>query len=462
MSACIVDKTTCLPCIERREKKAMKSNEIRRTFLDYFIKRGHTCVPTSSLVPVNDPTLLFINAGMVPFKNTFLGLEERSYGRACSVQKCLRVSGKHNDLENVGSSPRHHTFFEMLGNFSFGDYSKREAIHYAWDLLTRVWQLPVERLWVTVYVEDDEAALIWDEVGVAHERILRFGDKDNFWSMGSTGPCGPSSEIHYYQGEDITVQKAAGVNSVDDDYMEIWNLVFIQYNRDEQGHLTPLDRLAVDTGMGFERIVSVLQGVTNNYETDLFQPILQRIQDLLNVDPEHYSVNKVAYHTIADHSRAIAFLIADGVLPDNTGRNYVLRRIIRRAAYLGRTLGFEQPFLADVAEVTVQLLGEVYPELQTHCNDIREVTITEEKRFLRTLKAGMKHLDVVTAQLRQQGWNRLPGTEAFKLSDTYGFPLDLTQKILADRGLVVDVEEYEAERLEQQQRSRNASLFKVR
>ncbi|HAT47156.1 MAG TPA: alanine--tRNA ligase, partial [Ktedonobacter sp.] len=341
----------------------MKSSDIRQTFLDFFEGKGHVKLASSSLVPTHDPTLLFTNAGMVQFKDTFLGVEQRPYNRACTIQKCLRVSGKHNDLESVGPSPRHHTFFEMLGNFSFGDYFKREAIRYAWELMTQVFRLPVERLWITVYIDDDEAVQLWQEVGVDRQRILRFGEKENFWTMGETGPCGPCSEIHYYQGSDINAQKAERINADDDDYMEIWNLVFVQYNRDEQGNVTPLSSPSVDTGMGLERLTSVLQGVKTNYETDLFQPIIQRLMELTGKDKDHYRGHYASYNTIADHSRAIAFLIADGICPGNGGRDYVLRRIIRRAAYVGKTLGFERPFLASIVDVVIDTMREWHPDL---------------------------------------------------------------------------------------------------
>ena len=438
----------------------MKSSEIRQKFLDFFVQRGHVMVPSSSLVPANDPTLLFTNAGMVQFKEAFLGVEQLPYERACSVQKCMRVAGKHNDLESVGPSPRHHTFFEMLGNFSFGDYFKRDAIRYAWELLTQEFQIPSERLWVTVYIDDDEAAQLWEEVGVDRRRILRFGDKENFWAMGDTGPCGPSSEIHYYQGSDVNAQKAEGINSDDDDYLELWNLVFTQYNRDAQGVMTPLPRPSVDTGMGLERLASVLQGVKSDYETDLFRPIIQRIIELLGKDSNHYREHYAAYNTIADHSRAIAFLIADGVLPGNTGRNYVLRRIIRRAAYAGKTLGFENPFLARITQVVIDMMGEWYPELRSRSKAISEWTTVEEERFNRTLATGLGYLEVVIDQMSKGGSTVLPGREAFKLYDTYGFPLDLTQKILAERGLSVNVDEYEEGLREQRQRSRKAGQFK--
>ncbi len=438
----------------------MKSSDIRQKFLDFFVQRGHVMVPGSSLVPANDPTLLFTNAGMVQFKDTFLGLEQRPYKRACSVQKCMRVSGKHNDLENVGPSPRHHTFFEMLGNFSFGDYFKRDAIRYAWELLTQELQLPIERLWITIHRDDDEAARLWEEIGVEPQRILRFGDKENFWMMADTGPCGPNSEIHYYQGPDVNAQKAGGINSDDNDYVELWNLVFTQYNRDAQGNTSLLPRPSVDTGMSLERLASVLQGVKSNYETDLFTPIIQRIMELAGKESGQYHEYYVACNTIADHSRAIAFLIADGVLPGNTGRDYVLRRLIRRAAYAGKALGFEGPFLVQIAQVVVDIMGEWYPDLKSKSKAISEWTTAEEERFNRTLATGLRYLETAIDQMSKDGTPVLPGREAFKLYDTYGFPLDLTQKILAERGLSVDVEGYEEGLREQQQRSRKVRQLK--
>jgi alanyl-tRNA synthetase len=438
----------------------MKSSDIRQTFLDFYAHRNHVMLPGSSLVPANDPTLLFTNAGMVQFKDAFLDVEEQSYKRACTIQKCMRVSGKHNDLESVGRSPRHHTFFEMLGNFSFGDYFKQEAIRYAWELLTQVFQLPIERLWITVYSDDDEAARLWEEVGVDRWRILRFGEKENFWSMGDAGPCGPSSEIHYYQGTDINAQRSEGVNSDDDDYMEIWNLVFVQYNRDVEGDMALLPKSSVDTGMGLERLACVLQGVKSTYETDLFIPIIRNIMELLGKNSDHYQQHFVSYNTIADHSRAIAFLIADGVQPGNGGREYVLRRIIRRAAYAGKTLGLERPFLGCIVDVVIDTMGEWYPDLRSKRRIIDEVTTAEEERFKRTLATGLGYLNSVIDQMSLQGLLLLPGREAFKLYDTFGFPLDLTQKILAERGIKVNVEEYEKGRREQQERSRAATQLK--
>jgi len=398
---------------------------------------------------------------MVQFKDAFLEVEQQPYARATTVQKCMRVSGKHNDLESVGPSPRHHTFFEMLGNFSFGDYFKREAIRYAWELLTLEFQLPIERLWITVYVDDDEAAQIWEEVGVDRQRILRFGEEENFWAMGDTGPCGPCSEIHYYQGLDIDAQRAEGVNA-DDEYMELWNLVFVQFNRDEQGGMALLSMPSVDTGMGLERLACALQGVKSTYETDLFTPIMRSIVELLGNDSDHYRRNYAAYNTIADHSRAIAFLIADGIQPGNGGRDYVLRRIIRRAAYVGKTLGLERPFLARITDVVIDTMGEWYPELRSKRSIVSEVTTAEEERFKRTLTTGLRYLEEAINHASKQGTTLLSGREAFKLHDTYGFPLDLTQKILAERGMKVNVMEYEEGRREQQERSRSATKLKRR
>ena len=437
----------------------MDSARLRQSFLDFFARQQHQIVPSSPLVPASDPTLLFTNAGMVQFKETFLGLEERPYRRATTAQKAMRVSGKHNDLESVGPSPRHHTFFEMLGNFSFGDYFKREAIRFAWEFLTKELALPVERLWFTVYTDDDEAASLWVETGADPARVLRFGEKDNFWSMGDTGPCGPCSEIHYYQGDDPEHQTPEGVNSDDNDYLEIWNLVFMQYDRDVGGVLTPLPRPSIDTGMGFERIAAVMQGVRNNYETDLFQPIIARLKELTAVEEAGYRERRAAYHAIADHSRACAFLIADGVRPGNEGRNYVLRRILRRAAYLGQTIGLAEPFLAETAAVVVRIMGNAYPALRAKADYIRTVITDEEQQFGRTLAQGLDQLERITARMRQFGQTVMDGEDGFRLHDTYGFPLDLTAKILHARGLGVDEGGYAAARNARRERSREASAF---
>jgi alanyl-tRNA synthetase len=443
--------------------KPLSSAQIRNLFLTFFEERGHTLVPSSSLIPGNDPTLLFTNAGMVQFKDVFLGLEQRPYRRAVTVQKCLRVSGKHNDLEEVGPSPRHHTFFEMLGNFSFGDYFKAEAIAMAWELLTRVFELPVERLWFTVFEGNDrvppdlEAERLWIEAGAPPERVLRFGEKDNFWVMGDTGPCGPCSEITIYIGDDLSQMSRAGINSDDPDYVEIWNNVFMQFDR---ATMQPLPRPSVDTGMGLERMAMVMQGVHSTYDTDLFRPIIERTLALAGADEAHYRAHIAAYRAIADHTRAGAFLIADGILPGNEGRSYVLRRILRRAAYQGRTIGLTRPFLAETADVVIAMMGDVYPELRQRREFIRETLTDEEERFGRTITSGLLKLDALVERLTARGETMLPGEEAFRLKDTDGFPLDLTQKILAERGMSVDEAGYQRALEEQRQRSRAAAQFK--
>lgn len=437
--------------------------DIRQAYLNFFHRHGHTIVPSSSLVVPDDPTLFFANSGMVQFKNVFLGLEQRPYRRATSVQKCLRVSGKHNDLEEVGPSPRHHTFFEMLGNFSFGDYFKAEAIGMAWELLTSELGLPVERLWFTVFAgnehipADEEAARLWQQVGVAPERILRFGEKDNFWVMADTGPCGPCSEITVYIGDDVERMHAGGVNSDDPDYVEIWNLVFMQF---ERSTMQPLPRPSVDTGMGLERIAMVMQQVHSTYETDLFLPIIHRTIALLGRDEHHYRANLAPYRAVADHSRAIAFLIADGVLPGNSGRSYVLRRILRRAVYQGRLIGFERPFLAEVVDTVLHEMGTFYPQLLQRRDFILETTDTEEQQFLRTLARGLSRLTTVIEQVKARGETVILGQEAFRLKDTYGFPLDLTQKIARAHQLVVDEAGFEAALEEQRQHSRASARFR--
>jgi alanyl-tRNA synthetase len=443
--------------------KSRSSAEIREQYLKFFAERGHAIVPSSSLIPSNNPTLLFTNAGMVQFVDTFLGLEQRPYQRAVTSQKCLRVSGKHNDLEEVGPSPRHHTFFEMLGNFSFGDYFKADAIPMAWTLLTEVFKLPVERLWFTVFEGNDrvppdlEAERLWIQAGAAPERVLRFGEKDNFWVMGDTGPCGPCSEITMYIGDDPDHQSPDGVNSDDPDYVEVWNNVFMQFDR---ATMKPLPRPSVDTGMGLERIAMVLQGVHSTYETDLFRPIIQRTIAIAGTDEDHYHAHLAAYRAVADHTRACAFLIADGILPGNEGRSYVLRRILRRAAYQGRTIGLAKPFLAQTADVLIEQMGGVYPELRNRRQFILETLTDEEERFGRTISSGLVKLDALVQRLGERGEQVLPGEEAFRLKDTDGFPLDLTEKILAERGLAVDEAGYAAAMNEQRQRSRAATQFK--
>ncbi|HVC79099.1 MAG TPA: alanine--tRNA ligase [Chloroflexota bacterium] len=440
---------------------AMTANETRRRFLDYFVRMGHTEVPSGPLIPGNDPTLLFTNAGMVPFKDIFLGLESRPYSRAVTAQKVLRVSGKHNDLEEVGVSPRHHTFFEMLGNFSFGDYFKRDAIRYAWQLLTEEFSLPIERLWFTVFAGDDEvpadedAARLWVETGAAPDRVLRFGRKENFWLMGDTGPCGPDSEIHIYIGDDLNRMHAGGVNSEDPEYVEIWNLVFMQFDK---ATMRPLPRPSVDTGMGFERMCMVLQGVHSTYETDLFLPIIERTMALAGGDEAHYRAHQVAYRAVADHTRACAFLIADGILPGNGNRSYVLRRILRRAAYQGRTIGLTKPFLAQTAAVLIEMMGDPYPELRRRRDFILQSLTDEEERFGRTISSGLTLLDQELAGVAAD--TPLPGKVAFTLYDTFGFPRDLTERIAAERGHPVDVAGYDREMAAQRARGRAGAQFK--
>ena len=437
--------------------------QIRERFLRFFERNGHAIVPSSSLVVADDPTLLFANSGMVPFKDVFLGHEKRPYSRATTAQKCLRVSGKHNDLEEVGPSPRHQTFFEMLGNFSFGDYFKAEAIALSWKLLTEEFQLPVERLWFTVFAGDDEvpadeeAEQLWVAQGADPARVLRFGRKDNFWVMGDTGPCGPCSEITMYIGDDLSKMSAAGVNSDDPDYVEIWNNVFMQY---ERATMKPLPRPSVDTGMGLERMTMVIQGVHNNYDTDLFLPIIRTVISALGSDEAHYRAHVAPYRAIADHSRAIAFLIADGVLPGNNGRSYVLRRILRRAAYQGRSIGFTRPFLAEVIATVITEMGVAYPQLVDRRAFILESADAEEQQFLKTLSGGITRLNTILAHVQSSGGTSIPGTDAFVLKDTYGFPLDLTQRIAIDAGLGVDEAGYDAAMAEQRGRSRAAAQFK--
>ena len=440
----------------------LTATAIRERYLKFFERHGHTIVPSSPLVVANDPTLLFANSGMVQFKDAFLGLEQRPYRRATTAQKCLRVSGKHNDLEEVGPSPRHQTFFEMLGNFSFGDYFKAEAIKLAWALLTEEFALPVERLWFTVFAgdaevpADEEAARLWIEQGADPSRVLRFGRKDNFWVMGETGPCGPCSEITMYIGDDLAQMSPEGVNSDDPNYVEIWNNVFMQYDR---ATMQPLPRPSVDTGMGLERMAMVLQRVHSNYETDLFVTIITQVMTALGSDEAHYRAHLAQYRAIADHARAVAFLIADGVLPGNGGRSYVLRRILRRAAYQGRQIGFVRPFLAEVVATVISAMGAAYPELLARRQFILEATDAEEQQFLRTLTGGISRLNGVLSHMRAVGTTTIAGADAFILKDTFGFPLDLTQKIAAEQGLSVDEAGYDQAMTEQRERSRAATKF---
>ncbi len=432
----------------------MKSAEIRDAFIRYFESKGHTPVASSSLVPGNDPTLLFTNAGMVQFKDVFLGDEQRNYSRATSSQRCVRAGGKHNDLENVGYTARHHTFFEMLGNFSFGDYFKREAIQFAWELLTEVFKLPPEKLWVTVHVSDDEAADIWlKDMGVSAERFSRL-DEDNFWQMGDTGPCGPSSEIFYDHGADVPGGPPGSPDDDGDRYIEIWNLVFMQFNRDASGELTPLPNPSIDTGMGLERVAAVLQGVHSNYEIDLFQNLIRATATVVGeADLEHTSLR-----VIADHIRSCAFLIADGVMPSNEGRGYVLRRIIRRAARHGNKLGATEPFFHRLVGPLAEEMGEAYPELRKLQTRIEKALLNEEEQFAKTLDQGMRILEQDLAGLTG---SVIPGDTVFRLYDTYGFPVDLTADIAREKDLSLDMDGFEVAMEAQRQRARAASSFKM-
>ena len=431
----------------------MKAHEIRSEFLSWFEGQGHRVVPSSPLIPHNDPTLFFVNAGMVQFKDTFTGQEVRDYRRAASVQKCLRVSGKHNDLENVGRTPRHHTFFEMLGNFSFGDYFKSDAIPFAWELLTGAFQLDPNRLWVTIHHSDDEAYDIWRSIGFPDARIQRLGDKDNFWSMGDTGPCGPCTEIHWDHGPGIS-SETGGPATEDPRYVEIWNLVFMQYNQAADGQRTPLPRPSIDTGMGLERLAAIKQGVYSNYDTDLFQPLIQRTAKQANVQYGAADDTDTALRVVADHARAAAFLVSDGVMPSNEGRGYVLRRVMRRAIRFGVKLGMDRPFLHHVTDEVVKQFQAAYPELAERQRFIDEVVLAEEERFRRTLDRGMRLLDGALDEAGDGG--TLPGDVAFTLSDTYGFPLDLTQLIAEERGMVVDADGYTQALSAQQAKGRAA------
>ena len=432
----------------------MKTADIREAFLSYFEAQGHTRVDSSSLVPADDPTLLFTNAGMNQFKEAFLGLEQRPYQRAVTAQKCVRAGGKHNDLENVGYTARHHTFFEMLGNFSFGDYFKREAIQFAWQFLTETLKLPPERLWVTVHVSDDEAAEIWvNEIGVDPDRLSRL-DEDNFWQMGDTGPCGPCSEVFYDHGPDVPGGPPGSADDDLDRYIEIWNLVFMQYNRNPQGELHPLPAPSVDTGMGLERIAAVLQHVHSNYEIDLFTALIAAVAGQLGTsDTEDKSLR-----VIADHLRSTAFLVADGVLPGNEGRGYVLRRIIRRAIRHGNKLGANAPFFAALVPELVAQMGEAYPQLVAQQSAISAALQAEEEQFARTLDNGMAILEESLQTIDDQ---TIPGDVIFKLYDTYGFPVDLTNDIARERGLTLDLDGYEAAMAAQRQRSQDHAGFKV-
>lgn len=436
----------------------MTTSEIRKKFLDYYAKNGHTVVPSSSLVPFNDPTLLFTNAGMVQFKDVFLGMDKKPYSRATTSQKCVRAGGKHNDLDTVGRTARHHTFFEMLGNFSFGDYFKEQAITFAWKFLTEEIKLPKDKLYITVFHDDDEAREIWKRVaGIPDERIFGLGEKDNFWSMGDTGPCGPCSEIMVDRGEEYACDaEECAIGKCDcDRWLEIWNLVFMQYNRDADGTITPLPRPSIDTGMGLERIASVLQKVPSNFDTDGFIPLIHYVEELTG-KPYNRGHEGFPFRVIADHARSCTFLISDGVMPSNEGRGYVLRRILRRAARFGKMLGLNEPFLYKMVDVVCQVMGEAYPEIVANKDYLARVIKIEEERFLETLNDGLKVAGEMMTKIKGENRPGFSGEEAFSLYDTYGFPIDLTQDLAEENGLVVDEAGFEAAMEQQRQRARAA------
>lgn len=439
----------------------MTGNEIRQLYLDYFQKHGHRVVRSSSLIPQDDPTLLFTNAGMVQFKRTFLGEEQRGYVRATTSQKCVRAGGKHNDLENVGYTARHHTFFEMLGNFSFGDYFKEKAVELAWDLLTNGYGLPADKLWASVYLDDDEAYDLWTRrVGIPESRMVRLGEADNFWAMGDTGPCGPCSEIHLDRGAEYGCGRPDCDVACDcDRFLEIWNLVFMQYNRDTSGTMTPLPKPSIDTGLGLERMASVIQRVNTNFETDLLFPIIQRTEVLAGKGYGQSETGDVAMKVIADHSRAAAFLIGDGVLPSNEGRGYVLRRIMRRAIRYGRNLGLSKPFLHETARVVFDIMAPAYPDLKAAAAFITNVIENEEIRFSETLDNGLRVLTDSLAEIRAKGDARVPGELIFKLYDTFGFPVDIVRDVVRDEGLTLDTDGFEARMEQQRQQSRSKIAF---
>ncbi len=436
----------------------MKSQDIRDAFLQFFAKKDHKIVPSSSLLPKDDPTLLFTNAGMNQFKDVFLGLEKRSYRRAASVQKCMRVSGKHNDLETVGRTAKHHTFFEMLGNFSFGDYFKTEACVYAWELVTEVFRLDPDRMSITIYEDDNEAFRIWNEtVGIPSGRIFRFGKKDNYWAMGETGPCGPCSEIHY--DLDPGLEPGAPRDLIEkgsDRFLELWNLVFMQFSQDGRGGIAPLPSPSIDTGMGLERIAAVLQGKTSNFETDLFRPLIGRVCEMAGRDYPSGGEGDVSVRIIADHIRAVTFLVGDGIMPANDGRGYVLRRLIRRAFRHGNIVGLEKPFLYLLTGAVADSMKDAYPELLTSAPHIAKVCLSEEERFSSTLSSGLRYFHQYAAEARQAGTNVLEGSKVFKLYDTFGFPLDLTQDLAAEERLAVDEAGFRSELEKQRQLARQS------
>ncbi|MEJ5351829.1 MAG: alanine--tRNA ligase [Melioribacteraceae bacterium] len=447
----------------------MTSNEIRQQFLDFFVNKGHKLVPSSPVVPQGDPTLLFTNAGMNQFKDVFLGIGTRDYKRAVDTQKCIRVSGKHNDLEEVGYDTYHHTFFEMLGNWSFGDYYKREAIQWAWELLTEVWKLPKERLWATVFRTDDEAYNLWKEVtDINPSHILRFDEKDNFWEMGETGPCGPCSEIHINLSDDF--ENPAWVNAGKPECIEIWNLVFIQYNRDENGILHELPAKHVDTGMGFERITAVLQGKKSNYDTDIFTPIINSIENLsglkynYNLPAEDRTTEgqiNIAMRVIADHIRTLTFAIADGAVPSNDGRGYVLRRLLRRASRYGRKINLKEPFLYKLVDIVVKNFSNVFPEIKENQSKIEKIIKAEEESFNVTLDRGIELFENLIGKLKEKNQKVIPGEEVFKLYDTYGFPVDLTNVMARENGFTIDENRFNQLMEEQKERARKSTKEKL-
>jgi alanyl-tRNA synthetase len=437
----------------------MNSNEIRRRFLKFFEDRGHTIVKSSPLIPAEDPTLLFVNAGMNQFKDVFLGRENRPYTKAATCQKCVRAGGKHNDLDNVGHTRRHQTFFEMLGNFSFGDYFKAEAIDFAWTLLTKEFRIDPKRLWVTVFREDDDAAAIWEKnIGVPRDRIVRLDEKDNFWQMGDTGPCGPCSEIHYDFGADASEWGHANCAFPCEcgRYVEIWNLVFMQFNRDQNGHLSPLPKPSIDTGMGLERICTVLQGKLSNFETDLLRPIIDRACEILNAEYGASAEADTSLRIIADHVRAATFLISDGIIPSNEGRGYVLRKIMRRGIRQGTLLGYKQPFMFQLSGYVVDMMKEAYPDLVSTREYVARVIKTEEERFAAMVSIGLQKLEDAIEQVAKAGRDVIPGTEIFKLYDTFGFPLDFTKEIADEKAMKLDMEGFEIELEKQRERARQS------
>lgn len=438
-----------------------RAHELRQSFLDFFSGHAHTVVPSASLIPQADPTLLFTNAGMNQFKRVFLGEEQRSYARAVSVQRCMRAGGKHNDLENVGYTRRHHTFFEMLGNFSFGDYFKEEAIQYGWRYLTGDLGLCPDNLWVTVFKDDHDAFELWEKtIGVPAARILRMGEKDNFWQMGETGPCGPCSEIHVDQGEALGCGRpGCGVGCDCDRYLELWNLVFMQFNRDAEGRLHPLPKPSIDTGMGLERMAAVIQGVTSNYDSDLFMPLISATGERTGHVYGNDAASDRSLRVIADHLRAITFMITDGIVPSNEGRGYVLRRILRRASRHGRLLGVTEPFLHELTDAVVSQMGGVYPELTQGAEILRQAVEGEEERFIGTLDQGLPILNTMVSEAKADVRGKLDGEHVFKLYDTYGFPLDLIEEAAREQGLVTDLEGFQRALEAQRDRARKSAAF---